>query len=110
MSPAFKEKFKKAWPEIKLRLIEWLKGKAVSLAIKKILGTAAMGGFKVWLIKFVVENLFEEVAEPVAKAVLIKGEWLYHRVEAEVIVSKLERADREHDEQAHNDSIDDILS
>jgi len=47
------------------RIKEFLKGKAVKLAIKKILGSAAMGGFKAWLIKFIVTELFEEIAEPI---------------------------------------------
>lgn len=107
---SFKEKFKILWPEIKLRLINWLKGEAVKFALKKLLGSAMMGGFKAWLIKFIVETFFEEIAEPVTKAVLIKGEWAYHRVEGSVLVKKLETAIEDHNEDDYNSTIDDILN
>ena len=110
MSPTFKQKFKESWPQIKLGLIEFLKGKFVTMALAKLLSTAAMGGFRAWLIKFLVENLFEQVVEPIMKAGFIKLGYIYNRIEGNVLVSKIEKAKEENNETDYNAGVDDIFN
>lgn len=95
------ETFKKA-------LIDFLKGSAVKLALKKILGTAAMGGVKGWLIKLIVTELFEEIAEPVIKYLIRKGALAYDKAEGKIKIKKLERAKEANNESDYNSTIDDI--
>lgn len=106
----FKEWFKSVWPEIQAQILEQLKGAAVKAALKSFLGTGAGVGFKAWLIKFVVENLFEEIAEPLIKAAFTFMGYSYNRVEGNILVKRLKEAQENNDEDAYNDTVDDILS
>ena len=89
-------------------LIAFLKGSAVKLAIKKILGTAAVGGIKGWIIKIIVTELFEEVAEPLIKLALRKGFLAYDKIDGSIKIKKLEKAKAENNETSYNSTIDDI--
>ena len=44
-------------------LLKILEKEAVKFFIKKVLGAASMGGIKLWLIKFVIGEVFEEIDE-----------------------------------------------
>lgn len=110
MKPTFKEKLKEAWPKIQAFLIEQLKGKLVQAVLVKILGSAALGGFRTWLIKFAVEKMYEQIAEPIIKAGLIKVGYVYHRVEGNILVEKLKTSIEEHNEDDYNSTIGDILN
>lgn len=110
MKKFFKGVFKKFnWAGIKSALIKWLKGEAVKLAIKKILGSAMAGGFKVWVIKFVVEELFEEIAEPLIKYAFRRMGYLYNRERGKILVKRLNDAQDSNDQDEYNSTIDDIL-
>lgn len=89
-------------------LIAFLKGSAVKLAIKKILGTAAVGGIKGWIIKIIVTELFEEVAEPLIKLALRKGFLVYDKIDGSIKIKKLKKAKAENNETSYNSTIDDI--
>jgi hypothetical protein len=58
---------KKFLNNLKPYLIDFLKGQAVKLALKKLLGSAVAGGFKAWLIKYIVTELYEELGEPLLR-------------------------------------------
>lgn len=97
---------KLGWPAVKSFLISHFKGEFVKLALKKVLGTAAAGGLKGWLVKLIANELFEELAEPVVKAVLRKGKYQYDRLDGKITVIKLNQAEQKGD----NDSYDDIIT
>jgi len=80
------------WGRLKSALIKWAKTKAVTLALKKILGSAAMGGFKAWLIKYIVSELFEELVEPMMKLAFRKVGYLYEVKRGERTLKRIENA------------------
>lgn len=92
----------------KKALIDFLKGSAIKFALKKILGTAAMGGVKGWLIKLIVTELFEEIGEPVVNYLIRKGALAYDKAEGKIKIKKLERAKESNNEADYNSTIDDI--
>ena len=98
-------------PEARKKLRDWaveqLKGAFLKAALKAILGSAAAGGFKGWLVKFIATELFEEVGEPVARAVLIEAGYRLDRYDGKLAVKKLKEAD---DADSYDDAADDILS
>lgn len=98
------------WPTLKAQLIEQLKGKAVKLAIKAFLKSGAGAGFKAWLIKFVVEELIEEVGIPIINALQVETLYSYDRMTGKVMAKKLNRAREDGDAQNYNDAADDIMS
>jgi hypothetical protein len=93
---------------IKQPLIDFLKGSAVKYALKKLLGTAAMGGFKGWLVRYIVTELFEEIAEPVIRYLIRKGALAYDQAEGKIKIIKLERAKASKNEADYDSTIDDI--
>lgn len=97
------------WAGIKSATIKYLKGEAVKIALKKILGSAMAGGIKGWLIKFIVENLFEELAEPLIKYAFRRMGYLYQRTKGEILVKKLRKAQNDNDQDAYDSTIDDII-
>lgn len=90
--------------------IDLLKREAVKSALVKFVGSAALGGIRAWAIKFIVENLFEQVAEPIIRASFIKLGYAYNRVEGEILVKKLDRAKKENNEGDYDSAIDDIFN
>lgn len=88
-------------------LIPFLKGQAVKAALKKILGSAVMGGFQGWLVKYVVTELYEEIGEPIIKMALNHMGYLYDRQKGKVLIKRLNNAE---DENTYNTISDDIFT
>lgn len=97
------------WPLLKPKLIEHLKGKAVKLALKTFLKSGAGVGFKAWLIKFIVEELIEEVAIPVINALQVEVVYIYNRETGKVMAKKLNQAREDGDAEAYDNAADDIM-
>lgn len=87
-------------------ILEQLKGQAVKLALKKILGSAAAGGFKAWLVKFVVENLWDEFVEPLMNAALVEVKYIKDKIDGKITADKIEKARRSGDASSYNDAVD----
>ena len=96
------------WQTVKNIIVDYLKSAAIKAALLKFLGSTVAGGWKAWLVKFIVTELFEEVAEPIIRLGLRKMGYVYNRIEGEIELKKLERAKEEGDEQSYNDVIDDL--
>lgn len=98
------------WPTLKPLIIEQLKGAVVKTALRTFLKTGAGIGFKAWLIKFLVEELFEDFVEPLIVAAFIFMGFTYHRQEGNIIVKKIDKAVQENNAQDYNDATDDVFS
>jgi hypothetical protein len=94
---------------IKVAVVEFLRGQAVKLALKKLLGSAAMGGFKGWLIKLIVTELYDEIGEPVINRILNAAGYQFNRLEGKGMVRKIKGARNANDEEAYNDSVDTVF-
>jgi hypothetical protein len=90
---------------LKIQLIKFLKGEFLKLALKKILGSAAAGGFKAWLVKYIATELFEEVAEPLIKWQIRKGMLAVDKINGSIKVKKYEKAKEAGDESTYTDVI-----
>lgn len=93
------------WLLVRDRLVEHFKDKAVKFALKKLLGSAMAGGFKGWLVKFIAEYLFEEIAEPVIKLAIRKGFLVVDKISGHITVKKINKAKENNDEDSYVDSI-----
>lgn len=107
MDPAKK---KALFATLKQFIIDQLKGAAVKAALKAFLGSAAGVGVKAWLIKFVVEELYEQVGEPIMKAMFLKMGYYYDRVQGNITIKKIREARENNDGQAYDIAIDDIFT
>lgn len=83
-----------------------LKAEAIRVAIIKILGSAAVGGFRVWLIKTIVGHFYDEVAEVVFR----EAGYIYNKVNGKVLLKRLRKAQEEKDVKKIDDIRDDILN
>jgi len=88
-------------------IVKILRGEAIKLALKKILGSAAAGGFKAWLIKIIVKEFYDEIGEPLIRAGINRVGYTYDKIEGKVLIKKLDKADNETD---YDNTIDDILN
>lgn len=59
-----KESYGNLLRKLKEPILSVLESEAVKFALKKLLGSLLIGGFRAWAIKFVVEHMFEELAKP----------------------------------------------
>jgi len=89
---------------LKPALINFLRKKAVKVALKKILGATAAGGIYGWIIAYVVEELYDEVAKPIIQLAFRKVGYLYEVKQGEHVLRKIQQADNVDD---WIDSIDD---
>lgn len=92
---------------LKTIVIQYLKSAAVKAALLKFLGSAVSGGWKAWIIKFIVAELFEEIAEPIIKASFRQVGYAYDRVDGEIKVKKLNKAREDDDKETYNSIVDD---
>lgn len=79
------------------KIVDFLKDKLVKLALKKILGSAVMGGFKAWLIKFVVTEVVEKSDEYIIEPLFQKLGFYLDRQEGKTIYRRLEDAQTDDD-------------
>lgn len=95
---------------IKSSLVSFLENVSVKTALVKLLGSAAMGGFRAWLIKLIVENLFEQIAEPIIRAGITQLGYEYSVHEGKVLIKKLEEARHEGNQDSYDHAADDVLN
>jgi hypothetical protein len=100
--------FKKFLEYMKKKVVELLKSQAVKAVLKKLLGSAAAGGFLGFVITYVVEELFEEVAEPIIKLAFRKMGYIYDRTQGTITIKKLNRANEEGREEDADIILDNI--
>jgi len=92
---------------LKIALINFLRGAAVKLALKKLLGSAVMGGFRAWIVRFIIKELFDEVAEPLINLAVRKSLLVYDKKEGKLRIDKNDKAKREGNEPNYIDNISD---
>lgn len=89
-------------PIVKSALIE----RAFSF-IAKVFGTT-LTGFKGWVAKIIVEQLYEHVAVPVTQLVIRKGLLIYDTVDGHFKIKRINKARDAGDEKDYLDNISDI--
>lgn len=107
------------WNAIKQFILNYIKGaafkaaltNAVKALIKKIFKSASFGGIKGWIIKlFVKEVLIDKAIEPGVKAAFREIGYIYHVSEGKILISKLNQAQNDNNQNDYDSTIDDILS
>ena len=93
-----KEIFYKIWPRLKSGLLKYLEKNAVKFALKKL---AIVGGFKAWLIAFVVGELIEEADEHLIEPAFRKVGYLLEVVDGKRIYKRIENAQDRDDWRDH---------
>jgi hypothetical protein len=96
--------------KLKILLIKFLRGEAVKLALKNILGSAAASGFKAWLVKIIIKYFYDSVAEPIIKIGFRAAGYVYNNVDGKISATKLDEARNDNDEDTYDSIVTDILS
>lgn len=91
------------WEWFQATLIKFLRDKAVKQILKAILGTAKAGGIKVWIIKYIATELFDEVAKPFMQYIFQRAGYAYDVRQGEHTLKRIENAQ---DVDAWSDSVD----
>lgn len=94
------------WKAISKAVAEHFKGKLLKLALKKFLGSTYAVGFKGWLVKFIITNLWEELAAPIIKAGLVEISYIEDKIDGKVTAKKIEKARRSGSNEDYNNAVD----
>jgi len=98
----------KTW--LKTYLLQVLKNKFTETILKKVLGSAMkIAGFKGWLLNFIITQLWDHVAEPMAKFGIRKGLLFYDKTRGIILVKKIKKARADNDEDDFNSGVDGIF-
>ena len=92
------------------KIIEFFKKKFVTESMKIIFGSAVFGGFYGWIAKYILENYYDEIGEPIIEAGLRQVGFGYRKVQGKVIIRKVKKAQGEGDEDTYDELVSDILS
>ena len=82
-------KFLKALKSI---LIDFLRKEAVKQALINLVKSGAFLGFRTWLVKFIVINLFDEVAKPIIDLSFRKVGYLVEVKNGEYLLKKIQNS------------------
>lgn len=83
------------WKTVRAFILNYAEKFFVDFALKKILGSALGGGFKVWLVKTIATKLFDEVAAPILRAAIRKGYLFYDIQQGKILIKKVMDAKEE---------------
>lgn len=86
-----------------------LKGQALKLALKKMLGSAMAKGPKAWLIKFIFKNFWSELGEPLINEGVTYLGYVIDKKKGKTIIKKRDEAKDENDQAAFDSATDDIF-
>ena len=98
------------WLSIRSYLINFFRGQAIRLALKKILGSAAVGGFKAMVIKWIVTHFYDEFAVPLIKAAFRAKGLVFDIVDGHILIKKMKKAEDDNDQVVYDSTVDDIMS
>lgn len=74
-------------------IIDFFRKAAVKAALLKLLGSAVMGGFRAWLIKLIVTQMYDSLAVPIFQWGVRKGMLQVDKVTGRIHVKQLRNAD-----------------
>ena len=96
------------WRSFRTILYNYLKGAAVKAALLKFLGSAVAGGWKAWVIKFLVKEAMEEVIIPLLNYMQREALFGYDIINGKLKVKRIDKAKEEGDEETYWDTIGSI--
>lgn len=91
-------------------LMKFLEDKFIKFIIKKIFGSLVTGGFKVWLVKYISTEFFEEIALPIMHYGINEGEFQLDVVEGKAIIKAKDDALINGDTDAYDSAVDDAFN
>lgn len=89
-------------------LITQLKGAALKAALSYFIKSPVLLGFRQWLIKYILEEFFNEIGEPLARGYFYRLGYAYSRIEGKIYVKKLTEA-KEENNQSKYDTVTDVI-
>ena len=94
------------WENVKTKILAFLRGEVFKSLLVSFLKAQVMGGLRAWLLKIMLTEFYDEVAEPYIEISLERGRFEITTQKGKIIVKKLESAD-ENDNQSDYDSASD---
>lgn len=76
--------------QLKGIILELMKKELVKIAVAKLVKTAFMADFRIWLISLIVKYLVDEVAKPVIDLFFRKAGYQYEVIEGRHLLKKIE--------------------
>ena len=98
------------WEKFKTEFISFIKGRAFKLVLVKLLKSQFMGGIRGWIVRLILEDLWDEIALPVLQKGLRFLGYVYRRKNGEHLVEKLDEAEQGGNQDEYDSISDDILN
>ena len=90
-------------------LLVLLEQTLVRAMLLKFLGSAAAGGFKAWLIKKVVDELWDGWGQPIILYAIRKSKRIYNENKGEHLYVRLSRVRKNEDWKEYKETLDKIF-
>ena len=90
-------------------LIDLIKQRAVKAALLKVLGSAAVGGFRARIITwFIKDIIFDKKLRPLMRKVFSSIGYVFDEIDGHIKIGKLEEAEANNDQVTYDNTVDDI--
>ena len=89
--------------DLKEKILAFLKGEAVKLALSKFLIGSAVGN---WVLAFVLKEIFDKYGDPSIRALFRKSNLLVNQIKGGILVSKIDNSNSTDD---YDSSVDDLF-
>ena len=92
-------------------MVDFLESQVIKAALVKFLGSAVVGGFRAYIIKYLVKNiLFDKAIEPLVKEAFLSAGYGLDVLEGHIKIKKLKEARESGNEEDYNRRIDDLFN
>lgn len=85
-----------------------LRSKLITSALKRLFGSAALGGLKGAVLAYIAGHLYDELVVPFIDFLERKGMLFVDTQKGKIKIQRLEAAKESHDENAYNDAVDSL--
>jgi len=92
---------------LKQTILDLLKSIAFKAISKKLFGFI-VGGFKGFILNFLLDRVFSKALEPFLNLCIRKGYLLIDKTKGKILVKKFNRAKEENNEEDYNSTIDNL--
>lgn len=93
------------WRLVRDTLVTVARRNWLQLLLKSILGSAKAAGFKLWLVKYISEHLFDELFKPLIEAGVRAGALKVDKIHGALIIKKVNKAKEEQNEEDYRINI-----
>lgn len=91
-------------------IVKFLKGELLKVALINLVKSGPFMGIRAWLVKLVVTEFFDEIAEPIIKLGVRKANYTYNKIQGNILIEKIKEDINEGNQGSYDNHVDDIFN